>query len=66
MIFEVECDTTKNEGLTDRTEHTMIVPFIVLDVYNIQTFVALLFGLYSSESIPIRPPTLLSGKCEKN
>ena len=30
VIFEVECDTT-NEGLTDRTEHTMIVPFIVLD-----------------------------------
>ena len=31
MIFEVECDTTKDE-LTDRTEHTMIVPFFVLDV----------------------------------
>ena len=30
MIFEVECYTTKNE-LTDRTKHTMIVPFIVLD-----------------------------------
>ena len=30
MIFKVECDTT-NE-ITDRTEHTMIVPFIVLDI----------------------------------
>ena len=29
MIFEVECDMTKDE-LTDRTD-TMIVPFIVLD-----------------------------------
>ena len=29
-IFEVKCDETKDE-LTDRTEHTMIVPFIVLD-----------------------------------
>ena len=28
--FEVECDTT-NE-ITDRTEHTMIVPFIVLEL----------------------------------
>ena len=32
MIFEVECDTTKEEDeLTNQTEHTMIAPFIVLD-----------------------------------
>ena len=30
MIFEVECDTTKRNELTDRT-HTRIVSFIVLD-----------------------------------
>ena len=30
MIFEVECDTTKRNEFTDRTD-TMIVPFIVLD-----------------------------------
>ena len=34
MIFEVECDTTKNE-LTDRTEHAMIAPFIVLDIQSL-------------------------------
>ena len=36
VIFEDECygrRTKRNEGLTDRTEHTMIVPFIVLDYY---------------------------------
>ena len=38
MIFEIECDTTKDE-LTDRTEHTMIVPFIVLDLmYSIEYY----------------------------
>ena len=31
MIFEVECDTTKQNELTDRT-HTRIVSFIVLDI----------------------------------
>ena len=31
MIFEVECDTTKRNELTDRT-HTRIVSFIVLDI----------------------------------
>ena len=30
VIFGVGC-YTMNEGLMDRTEHTMIVPFIVLD-----------------------------------
>ena len=33
MIFEVECDTTKQNELTDRT-HTRIVSFIVLDMGN--------------------------------
>ena len=31
MIYEVECDTTKRNELTDRT-HTRVVSFIVLDV----------------------------------
>ena len=32
MIFEVECDKRRTNELTDRTEHTMIVSFIVLDM----------------------------------
>ena len=36
MIFEVECDTTKRNEFTDRTD-TMIVPFIVLDNINQRT-----------------------------
>ena len=33
MIFGVECDADgRTDALTDRTEHTMIVSFIVLDI----------------------------------
>ena len=45
-----------NEGLTDRTEHTMIVPFIVLDCKSSRKVPAAALNLYdSTESCPVSP-----------
>ena len=49
VIFEVWVwHNKRNEGLTDRTEHTMIVPFIVLDLYRYQYSIELQIKILKS------------------
>ena len=52
LLFEVEGGTKQTkDGLTDRTEHTMIVPFIVLDMKR-RIFPAAHFNTSGVKSMP--------------